>query len=246
MPVFFISDEQIRDGCVTVTGPLLAHLRDSLRVRAGDRITLADGHRRRYLIEIDRLDRARLVGRVTQEECAAPPHAPQLVAAQALLKSDRMDWVIQKATELGVQRIVPLIAARAVVRPRTERIEPQLERWQRIALEAAQQAERWDVPTVEAPRDASAFFTGQPPATRKLILQERGGGQSLHRVTLPSGPHATIALVIGPEGGWTPDELARAADASFTAVTLGERILRAETAAIAAVALLQGRLGELG
>jgi 16S rRNA (uracil1498-N3)-methyltransferase len=246
MPVFFISDEQIRDGCVTVTGPLLTHLRDSLRIRAGDRITVADRHRRRYLIEIEQLDRARLVGRVTQEERAAPPHAPQLVAGVSLLKSDRMDWGIQKATELGVHRIVPLISARAVVRPRTERIDSRLERWRRIALDAAQQAERWDVPLVEAPREAPAFFTEQPGGARKLILQERGGGESLRTVALPSGPHSTIALAIGPEGGWTPEELARAADAMFAAVTLGERILRAETAAIAALALLQSRLGELG
>jgi len=246
MPVFFIGDEQVHNGLVTITGPLLDHLRDSLRVQVGDTITVSDRHRRRYVIEVEHLDREQLRGQIQREEIAPVPHVPTIVIGQALLKSDRLDWVIQKATELGVGRIVPLLSQRTVIRPRPGRVASQLERWQRIALEAAQQAERWDVPVIQPPCDAAAFFDSQTSDDAKLILRERGLGESLRSVELPSGPQSMIRMAIGPEGGWSSEEVGQASAAKFLPVTLGERILRAETAALAALALIQSRLGELG
>jgi 16S rRNA (uracil1498-N3)-methyltransferase len=245
MPVFFIGDEQVQDDHVTITGTLLKHLSDSLRVRVGDTLIITDPHRRRYAIEVVHLDRMRLRGRIIREQTAPPSTLPGLAIGQALLKGDRMDWVIQKATELGVSRITPVLTARAVIRPRAERTASQVERWQRIALEAAQQAERWEVPVVQPPTKSVRFFAAHPPGL-KLILQERREGQRLSSLELPSDPQALITLAIGPEGGWTDRELEEASAAGFLAVTLGGRILRAETAAIAAVAVLQSRLGALG
>lgn len=157
-----------------------------------------------------------------------------------------MEWVIQKATELGVAVILPLVTEQTIVRPKKERAGSRRERWQRIALEAAQQSERWEVPTVEAPRSALEFFSDPGPATLKLVLQERSRAQSLRAVALPSSPAETIALAVGPEGGWRDEELNRAQASGFLPVVLGDRILRAETAALAAVSVLQSRLGELG
>lgn len=245
MPVFFITDDQVQNGVVTITGPLLNHLHESLRIRSGDTITVTDQRRHRYVVEVQEIDRARLCGRVQQTFAGPAPCHPAIVLGQALLKSDRMEWIIQKATELGVSRIVPLLSTRTVVRPRADRIASQQERWQRIALEAAQQAERWDVPVIQSPCDATAFFAGQDSVV-KLLLRERDSGVSLRTADLPSGPHAAISIAIGPEGGWTGEELERAAAAKFQPVTLGERILRAETAALAAVTILQSRVGELG
>lgn len=246
MPVFFIGDEQVHNGLVTITGPLLDHLRNSLRVQVGETITVTDRHRRRYVIEVEHLDREQLRGRIQREEIAVVPKVPTIVIGQTLLKSDRMDWVIQKATELGVGRIVPLLSRRTVIRPRPDRIASQLERWQRIALEAAQQAERWDVPVIQPLCDAAVFFDSEAPGSLNLILQERGRGESLRTVELPSGPQSMIRMAIGPEGGWSSEELGRASAAAFLPVTLGQRILRAETAALTALALIQSRLGELG
>lgn len=246
MPVFFITDDQIQNGLATITGPLLDHLRDSLRVRVGETITVTDQHRHRYVIEVQHIDRKHIRGRVQQTQSSPLPRSPVLALGQALLKSDRMDWLIQKATELGVGRIVPLMTARTVIRPRQDRIASQQERWQRIALEAAQQAERWDVPVIQASCDATAFFESQASRGLNLILSERGTGCSLRSVELPSGFQSTVSLAIGPEGGWTGDELERASAAKFLPVTLGERILRAETAALAALTILQSRVGELG
>jgi 16S rRNA (uracil1498-N3)-methyltransferase len=157
-----------------------------------------------------------------------------------------MDWVIQKATELGAASFVPLIGRHVVIRPKTLRVATQQQRWQRIALEAAQQAERWEIPTVAAPCEATAFFSQQPPAVVNLILSERGPGQSLASVPLSNNPESTIVIATGPEGGWAREELGLALEHGFTPVTLGKLILRAETAALAALSILQSRLGELG
>jgi 16S rRNA (uracil1498-N3)-methyltransferase len=246
MPVFFIDSDQITADTVTITGSLLDHLRASLRVRTGERLWAGDEHRCRYLIEVSHIDRRMLRGRVVERRRGPAPSAPRVLLAQALLKGERMEWVIQKATELGAATIVPLVTEHTIIRLRQERAASRRERWQRIALEAAQQSERWDVPSVEAPHPATEFFADAGPATLKVILRERGPAESLRTVGLPSSPDETIALAIGPEGGWRDEELARAQAGGFLSVTLGDRILRAETATVAALSVIQSRLGELG
>jgi len=246
MPVFFISADQIHEKTVTIAGPLLDHLRASLRVRTGERIWVGVERRRRYLIEVTDVDRRTLHGNVIEQRTGPDPTTPRLLIGQAILKGERMDWAIQKVTELGVAAIIPLVSEQTVVRPKQARVNAQQERWQRIAIEAAQQSERWDVPTIGAPCTAMEFFSTPALATLKFILSERGTGQSLGSVPLPASPAQTIALAIGPEGGWRDEELTQADTNGFLPVTLGTRILRAETAALAAVSILQTRLGELG
>jgi len=141
---------------------------------------------------------------------------------------------------------IPLIANRSIVRPRSARVRPQQGRWQRIAREAAQQAERWEIPTVSAACEAVGFFTNQDRADCRLLLCERGDGQNLASIALPRRPEQTIVMAFGPEGGWSQEEVARALECGFVPITLGTRILRAETATLAALSILQNRLGELG
>jgi len=246
MPVFFITADQITDGTVAISGALCDHLHASLRVRPGERIWVGDEHRRRYLIDVTHVDGRVLRGSVLAQRLGPAPSAPRLLIGQSILKSERMDWAIQKATELGAATIVPLVSEQTVVRPKQGRVSSQQERWQRIALESAQQSERWDVPTVGLPVSAADFFATPDGAALKLILTERETGRSLNSIPLPSSPADAVALAIGPEGGWRDVELAGARAHNFLPVTLGARILRAETAALAAVSILQNRLGELG
>ncbi len=142
--------------------------------------------------------------------------------------------------------IVPLVTGHTIARAPAARTVKQRERWQRIALEAAQQAERWEVPLVSAPLPVAEFMTKSPEHQLNLILSERGPGASLSSVALPAGPHGTVALTVGSEGGWTSPELDKALAHGFVQVTLGSRILRAETVAIASLSILQSRLGNLG
>lgn len=244
MPVFFIPSSHIRGDMLSVTGPLLDHLRKSLRVKVGEELTIGDERRTRYRIRIASFTSRELRGRILDRHTGPPQDHPAVILAQALIKGERMDWVVQKATELGVAAIVPLVTDRVIVRPRPERIESQQERWRRIALEAAQQSERWDVPMIERPT-ALALWVREIHAASKLFLAERSQGNSLTRVELPKGRETQIVCCIGPEGGWTEQEQAVLSAAEFTAVGLGPGILRAETAAIAALAILWGRLGAL-
>lgn len=246
MPIFFVQTGQIQDGQVRLTGPLLSHLRDSLRTAPGEEIRLADERRRRYRVRVTALDRRELTGEVLDVEDGPPPRGPALVVGQCLLKGERMDWVVQKATELGAAALVPLVSERSVVRPRGDRVDHQRERWQRIAIEAAQQCERWAVPEIDAPIETGRFFARSPRPALALILSERGPGEPLSALSLPEEPAARIVLAVGPEGGWAAQELDAAAAAGFRPVTLGARILRAETATLAALAILQNRLGEMG
>ena len=245
MPVFFVTSSQIHDGTLTITGPLLDHLRGSLRTKIGDEFSCNDERQRRYRIRVTGLDRHRLTGTVLEEISAPPRHTPAVILAQAVLKGDHMDWAIQKATELGAAAIVPLVSARVIARPKAGREAHHRERWQRIALEAAQQAERWDVPSVDKPRHLTDFLK-DCGASLKLVLVERGGGSPLAALPLPADHREAITLAVGPEGGWTEEEVKDALAAGCHAVTLGERILRAETAAVAALSIAQSRLGELG
>jgi 16S rRNA (uracil1498-N3)-methyltransferase len=246
MPVFFITADQISNRTVAITGELLGHLRTSLRVRIGERIWTGDEGRRRYLVEVTHVDRRTLRGTILEQRTGPAPAVPRLLIGQSILKGERMDWAIQKSTELGVAVIAPLVSKQTVVRPTQGRVAAQQERWQRITLEAAQQSERWDVPTVLAPRRAEEFFAAPGPAALKVILSERGSGQPLTSIALPASPVDVIAIAIGPEGGWRNEELAGARAHNFLPVTLGRRILRAETATLTALSVIQSRLGELG
>lgn len=245
MPTFFVEPNSITPPNIRVSGPLLHHLRESLRLHPDEILTVTDGRGIRYRTEVTEVTAKQLIGRILDQTTAPPKTSPSIVLAQALLKGEKMDWVIQKATELGVDRIVPIHAVHSVVKPRTDRVDHQRARWQRIALEAAQQSERWTLPAIDEPASLAQLFKTHAAATA-FMLAERSDGASLQNIPLPSDPHRTVLLLIGPEGGWAQDELHLAQQQGYTAVTLGTRILRAETAAMAAISIVQARLGELG
>ena len=244
MPTFFVASDAIVPPTVRITGPLLHHLRQSLRLQRGEMLSVTDDRGTRYRAEIAEVTGHALVGRIVDTTSAPAKAGASIILAQALLKGEKMDWVIQKATELGVDRIVPVLAAHSVVRPRADRIEHQRARWQRIALEAAQQSERWSLPLLDEPATVAELWSRSKTAASKILLAERSSGASLTNVPLP-GPGGELWLLIGPEGGWEQEEAAQALQQGFVAVTLGPRILRAETAAIAAMSIVQSRLGEL-
>lgn len=245
MPTFFVPSDAVAPPVVRITGPLLRHLRDSLRLRPGEALLLTDDHRRRHKTEITQVTPHSLECRILETAELPPRSSPSLVLMQAVLKGDKMDWVVQKSTELGVDCIVPVQTTNTVVKIQQDRTEHQRARWERIALEAAQQSERWTVPAMTAPTDLSQAAAAHP-SSHKLMLVERSAESSLTSVPLPDGPDHTIVLLVGPEGGWDGNELLLMREQGYQPLTLGSRILRAETAAIAALSIVQSRLGELG
>jgi 16S rRNA (uracil1498-N3)-methyltransferase len=173
------------------------------------------------------------------------------VLLQSLARGDRMDWIVQKTTELGVAAIIPVAAGRSVARVEPGAAAPRRARWEKIAREAARQCGRADVPIIREPLAlAGALDAGREEARgagAQLALWEASRGRSLRQAlaTVPESTTPTVTLLIGPEGGFAASEMSAATDAGFEVVGLGPRILRVETAAVVAVALAQAAAGGL-
>lgn len=155
-----------------------------------------------------------------------------------------MAWVIQKATELGVHKLAPLVTERVIPRVSPTHAANYQERWNRIAVEAAQQSERWSVPTI-LPIQTFQEFLQRENSGIQIMLAERQGNASLSTIALPSEIHNGITVLIGPEGGWTNEERQAAQSLNVVFATLGQGILRAETASLASLAILQARFNYL-
>ncbi len=246
MPVFFIQSNRIANHTVTIDGPLLSHLSKSLRIREGENIWVGDEHRFRYRVRIDHVKSKSLQASILEKIEGPPAPSAPIVLVQAILKGDRMNWVIQKATELGVAEIIPLLSSRVIARPPAGRVRPTRERWQRIAVDAAQQSEQWAYPKVTQAMTLSDLFKHVPLATLRCALLERSAEHSLGSLSIDHTFQGTIALVVGPEGGWTQEEMQELLDQRFQPITLGKSILRSETAPLVALSILQLKLGNLG
>ena len=246
MSTFFVNPDAITPPTIRITGDLLHHLRSSLRLHAGDFLILNDGCGTRYRVEVTLVTSQSIDSRIIDRQTEPTSKTAPIVLGQTLIKGDKMDWVIQKATELGVAAIVPIRSSHSVIKPNPERLEHQRSRWERIARDAAQQSERWTIPTIADPIDLAGICRQYASAPLKSILVERSSGPSLATVPLPLDSQYPIVLLVGPEGGWAAEEQRLAQEQGFLPLTLGPRILRAETAAIAALSILQSRLDEQG
>lgn len=220
---------------VTLTADEARHLREVLRLKPGDEVSVFDGEGKEFRAHVVSARRELAELELGEEIATARPESPlQLTLAVALLKGEKFDLVVQKATELGVNKIVPVITRHADIKLRDESdATKRVARWQRIALEAAKQSGRAVVPNVSLPVTLVSLLD------ENCVLFSEKGGHGLERIENP------ITAIIGSEGGWSDEELDQARAAGAQIVTLGGRILRAETAAIAAAALLQHRFGDL-
>jgi 16S rRNA (uracil1498-N3)-methyltransferase len=245
MPTFFVDPDAITPPTIRITGDLLHHLRNSLRLHPGDSLTLNDACGTRYRVEVTSVSSQAIDSRIIDRQVEPTGRTSPIVLGQALIKGDKMDWVIQKATELGVATIVPMYSLHSVIRPNPERLDHQRTRWNRIARDAAQQSERWTLPTIADPISLAEICRQYATSPLKGMLTERSSSASLATISLPQDRSGSIVLLIGPEGGWAPDEQNLAQEQGFLPLSLGPRILRAETAAIAALSILQSRLDEI-
>jgi 16S rRNA (uracil1498-N3)-methyltransferase len=229
---FFV--DEVRSGRAEISGDDARHLTRVLRVEAGQRYEISD-NRNVYLAEIETA-RKEYVAFRTIEKLGPPAPSVRLILCAALIKFDHFEWMIEKATELGVSEIVPVETIRSE-RGLERAAHKRVERWRRIALEASQQARRAFLPEVWEPeplRDALAR-----EAAYRFALDENPAVRSLN-FALPATRDAqdTVAMLIGPEGGWTEEERTQFAAARWIPVSLGPLVLRAETAALAALAIV--------
>jgi 16S rRNA (uracil1498-N3)-methyltransferase len=244
---FFIPPKAFGDGCAVITGELFRHMARVLRLKNGTAVLLADGAGNEFLGIIREVGKDRLV--VTLEERSAteaPPAGPAITIYQGLPKGDKLELIVQKTTELGVAEVVPFTAARSISRIRKGEEADKVARWQRIAREAARQSGRPSPPVVSLVGSIADVVMEARHATLRLLLWEEERGNRLRDTLAGLAAPASIAVIVGPEGGLTAEEAAEAKEGGFIPVSLGRRILRTETAGLALVAILQFYWGDMG
>ncbi len=242
---FFVEPENISENRALITGGEARHITTVLRLEPGREITLLDGRGTMYRARIITTGKERVETLLLDSEKETMP-GPTLHLGQGLAKGDKMDFIVQKATELGVAVIHPYISQHSVIRADESRKQKKNARWQKIALEACKQCNRSHPPTCMPIVDFESLVRASSEADLKLILWEGEESRSLGQA-LPTGkkPHS-IMLLIGPEGGFSEQEVRRAAECGFLSVRLGRRVMRTETAALAATAIVQYLFGDLG
>jgi 16S rRNA (uracil1498-N3)-methyltransferase len=237
----FLPPERIDAGRARLTPEARHYVKDVLRLQPGAALELFDGEGGRWEARVEDGFEALALG-PRQESVGAGASPGAIWIVPALAKGEKMDLVVQKATELGAARVAAFEAERSVVRLEPDRAEERARRWRRIAEEAARQCGRADVPEVATPASLAARLAEAPPGFGLLVFHGDGAASL---AALAPAPGGWIAIV-GPEGGLTAEEVAACEAAGARRVSLGPRILRAETAAIVAVALLQARFGDMG
>ena len=238
---------------VYVEGPLLAgkrvkleggaasHITRVLRLRVGAALTVFDGAGGEHEASIDKAHGGEVIVAVGERAAIERESPLHLTLAQGVSRGERMDLVVQKATELGVTELVPVLTERSVVKLTAQQSDRKVNHWRAIAIAACEQCGRNRLPSVAAPVALRDFLRGDAASGARLLLSP-GGTTSLGDLPRPA---AGITVLIGPEGGLTDEEEQSALAAGFTSVRLGPRVLRTETAAIAALALLQRQFGDL-
>jgi len=244
---FFV--DQFESNSAVLRGDAAEHLGRVLRAEPGQLYELSDGERvwlaRVERVEVSKREKGRIEFSLLEPIAAREPRS-SLALLISLVKFDRFEWCLEKATELGAAEIVPLAAARSD-KPLVAAAARRQERWERILLESAQQSRRLRPPRISPPMQPVQAMS-QSAATSRILLSERRDAPSLRAVLQPGGlrgdsPAAgapeSVALAIGPEGGWTDGEIEAARFSGFSPASLGENVLRTETAVIAALAILQ-------
>lgn len=213
-----------------------------LRLRVGDALTLFDGHGGEYVAELVAVERRAATARVLAARAREAESPLRVVLAQGVSKGERMDYTLQKAVELGVAAVQPLLAERSVVQLDGERLARRVEHWQGVLVAACEQSGRNRVPPLAAPARLGDWLAAGGGEGLRLLLDPQAG-TGLRALPAPGG---AVTLLIGPEGGLGDGEIAAATAAGWQGVHLGPRVMRTETAGVAALAALQALWGDLG
>ena len=228
---FFV--DQVRNGHAEIAGDDARHLTRVLRVEVGQRYEISDNGSV-YLAEIETARKEHVIFKTLEKLPAIEPPVRMILCA-AIVKFDHFEWMIEKATELGVAAIIPMVSVRTE-RGLDKAAPKRLERWRRIGLEASQQSRRAHLPEIAEP--ASGEDVLGTPGTYRYALDENSTQPLPAMFPVERRADDSVALLIGPEGGWTDEERSESTAADWTPVSLGPSILRAETAALAALAVV--------
>lgn len=243
---FIVDKRDIDDAEAVITGYLYRHMAKVLRLKQGTAVKLADGEGGEYEGVIEAIDTTSLRIRIaTRETVMVDDAGPRITIYQGLPKGDKLEYILQKCTELGAAGIVPFAASRSIARISPQRSAGRVDRWQKIAVEAARQSRRATVPRVSLADDLSQVLQLAQHSVRLLLWEEEKTNllrETLARLPIPDN----IGILIGPEGGFSSEEAAAATSAGFIPVSMGRRIVRTETASLIILSILQYHWGDIG
>jgi 16S rRNA (uracil1498-N3)-methyltransferase len=244
MARFYVPQPRIEKGMMRVEGSEVRHIRRVLRLKTGDEVVVFNGSAKEYQGTIVKEGPSSVVIMIQNIYSSQRESHLEITLAQSLLKGDKMDYLIQKATELGIKEIVPFFSSRSVPSLEKSRKVTRHHRWERVAVEASKQCGRGVVPKIEPLQDYSEMLKTASPDSLRLILWEREG-KRLKEALEGSKEKKKIFFIIGPEGGLSQEEVEHAKRNGFTPVTLGRRILRSETASLCLLSILQYEWGDM-
>lgn len=237
MICIFLTPEELSTEEVIITGDQAKHL-SVLRVKTGEMITVFDGLGCKYDCKILQINKKNFIAEKLSKTPYSAESPVSITLAQGIAKGEKMDLIIQKATELGVTKVIPLITERSQVRHTAK-----IERWKKIALSAAQQSRRGKVPEIYEPVSLDGFLESRH---KGIIFYEEKTDKRLKQILTDFKDYKEITILIGPEGGFSKGEVNAAVEKGFLEASLGPRILRTETAAINAISIIQYELGDAG
>lgn len=243
---FFVEPDAVQHNRALLRGEVVHQIRDVLRMHPGDEIVLLDNTGMAYHVELTMVERDAVRGRVLESAQANTDPTTRITLYQALLKGQKFDWVVQKGTELGIATFVPVLCSRCVMGSAEDVGRTRLERWERIIAEAAEQSNRAFLPKL---REVMVFGDACHEAEKNglsLIPWESEKTTGLRQVLQQAPPTENVNIFIGPEGGLTQQEIATAQAAGIIPVSLGPRILRAETAGLVAATAILYEWKDLG
>ncbi len=240
MSRFYVKPEDIRENEIRVSGPEAHHILDVMRLKKGDSVVTFDGLGTEYTGVISDVVKKSLVIAIEKSQ-KQPPLSGNITIAQAIPKSEKMYYIIQKCTELGVRAIIPMVTERTIVRIKKAKEDRRLARWARIATSAAKQCGRSDVPEIKEISSFKEVVQASSKYSLKVIPSLIGQRKELKEIL--TGRKGNDAIIfIGPEGGFTPAEVKLAIDSGISAASFGPYTLRSDTAPIAALAILMYEL----
>lgn len=251
---FLVSPDSIKNDIVYISGEDLKHMVQVLRFRVGDHLLVFDGTGVEHEIELILIDKSVAAGKIIKTCMPDTEPRRKVILFQGMPKSDKMEWIIQKTVELGVSQIVPMITRYSVIREKERNIDGKLERWNRISREACKQSGRVIIPEVKKPLE----FSQALELWENMVSNEEGGvslpvfcyeneGKKCFKELLKCyniDYIKTIGVFIGPEGGFSDEEIKLAREYDIIPVGLGNRILRTETAAIAVLSIIMYEMGD--
>ena len=241
---FYIEADQMNGQAAEITGTEARHIRTVLRMQPGDRLELVDGSGYAYDSRIQSISEDQIQVEVLGRYPTAAESSLELSIALGFLKDKKMDVLVRHLTELGITRFIPMWTARAVARPPEKRIASRMERWQSIAKEAVKQSQRGRTPEIARPLTFNEALDLGSQSDKRLIFWEQADAALLPEAAAQPNV-SSVFILLGPEGGFTEKEARLAIDKGFSPLTMGPRILRAETAAITACALIQYVFGDM-